>query len=157
DGGSKKASGSTSVVVEECADCRRNFACPAVTVNSPDIVSEGKPIEFTAFVAQIPMGATFNWSISAGKFIGDNGTSKIRVDTSEIHNQQVIATVTIGGLDPGCNTTASSSTFVRGAQAFPGLDARLFTEYSALSVDEENVRLGGLAHVLQSNPQDSAA
>src|SRR5262245_43465203 len=47
DGGSKKVEGSTSVVVTECTNCKNNIACPTVTVEAPDTVSEGNPIEFT--------------------------------------------------------------------------------------------------------------
>jgi hypothetical protein len=157
DGGSKKVTGDTSVVIEECADCKKPVVCPTVIVKAAEVVIEGKPIEFTASVTPLPVGTTFNWSLSAAKFIGDKGGSTIRVDTSGIHNERVMATVTIGGLPSACSVTASGGTFVKGAQAFPALDALLFTEYRALTVDEENARLRGLAAILQGKPSDQAA
>jgi hypothetical protein len=89
--------------------------------------------------------------VSAGTISSGQGTSTITVDTTGVA-QSVTATVTIGGLDPTCNATASCTTGVKPAPK-PALK---FDEYGNIRFNDEKARLDNYAIQLQNDPTSTA-
>jgi hypothetical protein len=121
-------------------------------VSCPSEVDAGQPVTFTASVtgegAPTP---TYNWSVSAGTISSGQGTSTITVDTTGAGGQSITATVTIGGLDPTCNGTASCTTSVKP----PIPPAQKFDEYGNIRFNDEKARLDNYAIQLQNAPGSS--
>jgi hypothetical protein len=153
DGNQHTASGSTTVTVAECADCKvPPPPCPQVSVSCPSEVEAGQPITFTASVTgEGAPSPTYNWSVSAGTISSGQGTSTITVDTAGVA-QSVTATVTIGGLDPSCNATSSCTTGVQP----PPKNPLKFDEYGNIRFNDEKARLDNYAIQLQNDPTSTA-
>jgi len=83
--------------------------CPTISVSCPSSVESKASITFEATVSggAPEMIPTYEWSISAGKIISGQGTSKITVDASDLSVEFVTGTVSVGGANPSCPTTAS--------------------------------------------------
>ena len=156
DGNMGKASGSATVTVADCTDCRRPPPpCPVVSVSCPSEVDANQPITFTASVSGGEAGATwtYNWSVSAGTISSGQGTSTITVDTTGIAGQSVTATVSIGGADPSCTgTTASCTTSVK----VPPREPQKFDEYGNIRFNDEKARLDNYAIQLQNDPTSTS-
>jgi hypothetical protein len=117
-------------------------------VSCPSEVEAAQPITFTASVAgEGAPSPTYNWSVSAGTISSGQGTSTITVDTTGVA-QSVTATVTIGGVDPSCNATASCTTGVKPAPKPPVK----FDEYGNIRFNDEKARLDNYAIQLQNDP-----
>ena len=117
DGNQHTSTASTKVEVAFCSDCEfRDFPCPTVWVVCPSGVESKQPTYFEANVAGGDVAAkpTYKWSLSAGKIISGQGTSKIMVAVSDLAGQSLTATVRVGGYDPVCKvgTVASCTTEV---------------------------------------------
>jgi hypothetical protein len=153
DGNQHTASGSTTVTVAVCPGCvPPPPPCPTVSVSCPSEVDADQPITFTASVTgEGGANATYNWSVSAGTISSGQGTSTITVDTTGVA-QSVTATVTVGGLDPSCNATASCTTGVKPKPALP----RKFDEYGNIRFNDEKARLDNYAIQLQNEPTATA-
>ena len=149
DGNQHTATGNTTVTVAPCPGCATPPPpCPSVTVSCPSEVEASQPITFTASVAgEGAPSPTYNWSVSAGTISSGQGTSTITVDTTNVA-QSVTATVTIGGLDPSCNATASCTTGVKPAPKPP----LKFDEYGNIRFNDEKARLDNYAIQLQNDP-----
>jgi hypothetical protein len=110
DGNHHTAATTANVAVLRCKDGERPPAkCPVISVSCPSDLEENKPITFEATVAggEPDMKTTINWSLTAGKIISGQGTSKITVSASETERQLLTATATLDGADPSCQTIAS--------------------------------------------------
>lgn len=104
DGNQHKASAATSVSVAPCSQCVWGESrCPVVLVSCPANV-DSQSLTFVASLAgaDTTMKPTYQWSLSAGKIISGQGTSKIVVDVSNRAGQSLTATVKVGGFDPLC-------------------------------------------------------
>lgn len=104
DGNQHKASAATSVSVASCSQCVwGESTCPVVMVSCPANV-DSQSLTFVASLAggDTDMKPTYQWSLSAGKIISGQGTSKIVVDVSNRTGQSLTATVKVGGFDPLC-------------------------------------------------------
>ncbi len=145
DGNAHTVSGSTTVTVAECTNCRP--PCPTVSVSCPSDVDQGSPITFTASVSS-DQSVTYNWSVSAGTISSGQGTSSITVDTAGLGGQSVTATLELGGLDPACSRTASCTTSIRA----PKPVATKFDEYGDIRFNDEKARLDNFAIQLQNAP-----
>ncbi|HEX6045957.1 MAG TPA: hypothetical protein VFZ22_15800, partial [Pyrinomonadaceae bacterium] len=156
DGNQHTANGSATVTVAECTGCEiPKPPCPTVSVSCPDSIPEaGQPVTFTASVTGGPEGftPTFNWSVSAGTITSGQGTSTITVDTANLGGQTVTATVSLGGADPSCSTTASCSTQIPP----PKQPAVKFDEYGNIRFNDEKARLDNYAIQLQNQPGSTA-
>jgi len=88
---------------------QRNNPCPTISVSCPGDV--GKSITFTATVNNLnpSLVLTYNWEVSAGSIIEGQGTKDIKVSLPS-DGQPVTATVSIGGFNRDCPTTASCTT-----------------------------------------------
>ncbi|HZI48279.1 MAG TPA: hypothetical protein VFD75_10830 [Pyrinomonadaceae bacterium] len=58
--------------------------------------------------------STYTWAVSAGKITNGQGTPVITVDVSDVTRGSITATVSIGGLEPGCANTARCTTRTAG-------------------------------------------
>jgi hypothetical protein len=100
------AKSSISVTVEICPGWRPDPPpCPVVMVSCPSAVDE-KTVTFVVTIAGADpaITPTYKWSVSAGKIVSGQGTSKVTVDASET---PLTATVSVGGFNPSCATLAS--------------------------------------------------
>ncbi len=88
--------------------------CPDVSVSAPAYVSSGESITMTVSLSggDANVTPTYNWTISNGVIEEGQGTSTIKVDTTDFEQGYVTATVDIGGYDPECPTSYSASTEV---------------------------------------------
>jgi hypothetical protein len=70
----------------------------------PSGVESKQPTYFEANIAggDVDARPTYKWSLSAGKIISGQGTSKIVVDVSDLAGKSLTATVRVGGYDPVC-------------------------------------------------------
>ena len=112
DGYQHTASGSTSVTIALCPGCEAPVPlCPEVSVSCPDNLAS-KSIIFEAIVkgGDSEMTPSYTWSISAGKIISGQGTSKLTVDSSERGGRAITATVLLGGVNPACTIPQASCT-----------------------------------------------
>lgn len=151
DGNQHTASGSATVTVAKCDGCQPPPPpCPTVSVSCPSEVGEGESITFTASVVggAADLTPTYNWSVSAGTITSGQGTSSITVDTNSLGSQSVTATVSIGGVDPSCNSTNSCTTGVRP----PIKPAYKYDEYGNIRFNDEKARLDNYAIQLQNDP-----
>ena len=151
DGNGGTATGTATITVAECTNCKAPTVCPTVSVSCPANVPQGDPITFTASVSG-DASVTYNWTVSAGTISSGQGTSSISVDTTGIGGQSVTATVELGGLDPSCSRTASCTTGVE----TPPQACRKFDEYADLRFNDEKARLDNLAIQLQQDPGSQA-
>jgi hypothetical protein len=103
------ATGSATVTVVVCPGLRPSTPCPTVSVSCPAFVESKESITFVATVAggDREIKPTYKWSLSAGKIISGQATSKITIDVSGISGESVTATVSVGGFHPLCHTVAS--------------------------------------------------
>ena len=112
DGNQHTAYGSTSVTIALCPDCDRPPPlCPTVSVSCPDRI-ENQTMTFEAIMTggDPELKPTYNWSVTAGKIISGQGTSKITVDISELGPRSITATVLLDGAHPACTIYRASCT-----------------------------------------------
>jgi hypothetical protein len=113
DGNQLTASASTTVTTARCSDCMTVvIPCPVVAVACPSRADSKQSLVYEATVSggYTELKTTYTWSVTAGKIISGQGTTKITVDASNLAGQSITATVTVGGYDPRCTgNTASCS------------------------------------------------
>ena len=151
DGNQHTASGNATVTVADCTGCAKPVPpCPTISVTSPSEVDPGSPITYTASVSggDSNVTPTYNWSVSAGTITSGQGTSTITVDTAGQGGQNITATATVGGFDPSCSASASSTTSVRRPPEPPVK----FDEYGNIRFNDEKARLDNYAIALQNAP-----
>lgn len=95
--------------------------CPTISVSCPSSLEPKTSITFEASVAGGPteITPTYKWSLSAGKIISGQATSKITVDVSGLSDESITATVSVGGFDPACATVASCTILHLGEPKLP--------------------------------------
>ena len=111
-GNQHTASGSTTVTIALCSGCEAPPPlCPTVSISCLNR-NDNQTITFEATVAggDPEMKPTYNWSVTAGKIISGQGTSKLTVDISDLGSRSITATVSLGGADPACTLTHASCT-----------------------------------------------
>jgi hypothetical protein len=114
DGNQLTASASITVQVTRCPDCVTSES-PCIsfsaTVSCPADIGSKQTLTFIATAyGPLTTPPIYQWSLPAGKIISGQGTSTIGVDVSELAGQSATATVSIGGLDPGCKEIVASCT-----------------------------------------------
>jgi len=112
DGNQHTATGSTTVTIALCSGCESpRPLCPTVSVSCSNRI-DNQPITFEATVAggDPEMKPIYNWSVTAGKIISGQGTSKLTVDISDLGSKSITATVSLGGADPSCTISQASCT-----------------------------------------------
>ena len=85
--------------------------CPRVSVSCPAEVKKGEPITFTVSVSggNPNVVSVFSWEVFGGRIVQGQGTSSIKVDTTNFGGLSPTAAVTISGFDSACARTASCS------------------------------------------------
>ena len=110
------ARGSLTVTVVICPGGRPDPPpCPTISVSCPSSVDSKDSLTFAATVSNVDpeLTPTYDWSLSAGKIISGKATAKIIVDASGLSRDSVTATISVGGMNPACNTLASCTTTIR--------------------------------------------
>ena len=112
DGDQHAVSSSVTVTVALCSGCEAPPPlCPTVSVHGPSDLS-AKTVTFEAIVEggdpQTPLA--FNWSITAGKIVSGQGTSKLTIDTADLGGRSLTATVSLEGSHPACTRQQASIT-----------------------------------------------
>lgn len=118
DGTGLAANTSTRVTIALCPNCiTRESPCPTVAVSCPEKAESNQSMKFQAHVygGDPTVKVTYTWSVSAGKITNGQGTSTITIDVSDITPETITATVSTGGHDPACVTTASCTMRTAGA------------------------------------------
>ena len=103
----------TTVKVSHCTDCVWGESrCPTVSVSCPSGADSKKPVVFEASVAwgDWEVKPSYTWSLTAGKIMTGQGTTKITLNVSELAGKSVTATVIVGGFDTECTGTHASCT-----------------------------------------------
>lgn len=110
------ASKTTSVSVLSNVHCP--LPCANVTVSCPNDVEQNKSVRFTATISggEPTVEPTYKWTVSAGTIINGQGTHNIEVDITGLADQQVTATLEVGGYPPECLSKASCGVQVRKKQ-----------------------------------------
>jgi hypothetical protein len=90
-----------------------NGICPAVRLSEAGHTAKGTPLDVTVTVdsGDPNVSPTYNWSVSAGGIESGQGTPKISIGTADVDGNLTI-TVDVGGYDPSCTTSASTTTHV---------------------------------------------
>jgi|SRR5689334_2494070 len=117
DGSGHIASASTQVTVTLCHSCvTLESPCPTVMVSCPGNAKSSQSMSFEAHVygGDATVTSTYTWAVSAGKITNGQGTPVITVDVSDVTRGSITATVSIGGLEPGCANTARCTTRTAG-------------------------------------------
>ena len=112
DGNQHTAYTSTTVTIAVCPGCEAlPPLCPTVSVSCSNR-NDNQTITFEATVAggDPEMKPIYNWSVTAGKIISGQGTSKLTVDISDLGTRSITATVSLGGADPACTISQASCT-----------------------------------------------
>src|SRR5205085_1527967 len=107
---------------------------PTIIASCSEEVLEGMPLSFNAQISDTDRKEkrVYRWTVSRGAIKSGQGTSAILVDTTDLGNQVIRATVTINGLIP-----VSCSAQVKAKPKAYKLD-----EYSgSLSLEEKKARL----------------
>jgi hypothetical protein len=101
------------VNVAPCTSCHP--PCSTISIANPADVEEGQPAVFTASLSggDPDLKLTYDWSVSSGKITKGQGTNTIEVDTAGAAEQDLNATVKVGGVPPECQAEASSTMHVK--------------------------------------------
>ena len=111
DGYQHTATGSTTVTIAPCSGCDAPPPppCPTISVSCPDdLASKSITFEATVKGGDPEMKATYSWSITGGRIVSGQGTSKLTVDISDLGGRSMTATVSLGGADPACTIAQAS-------------------------------------------------
>jgi len=105
------ATDSTKVIIAVCTSFDPP-PCPFVSVSCPPNIDAKQQITYEATVTggNPEMKPTYTWTVSAGKIISGEGTSKIVVQVSNLADLPITGTVSVGGADPACSRTVASCT-----------------------------------------------
>lgn len=140
-----------TITIKECEGC--TIPCDCTNVNSvtgpSGVTQPGDTMTFTANTSG-NVDVTYNWTVSAGTIESGQGTSSIVVrTTSDMANQSVTATVTLGGNREGCNCVNSDSETGVVADV---VKPRLTDEFGDLKPDDLKARIDNYYIELQNNP-----
>jgi hypothetical protein len=145
------ASGSIEVTVVICPGFLPDPPpCATISVSCPSTAESKGAVTFEATVSGGPdITPTFEWSLSAGKIINGQGTSKVTVDVSNLSHTSVTGTVRVGGFDPNCSNVASCSVLEIGETAV----ARRQDDYSVeLSGCQSSILLPSGSYIQAKRP-----
>ena len=126
--------------------------CPRVRIYCPDVLRGADPLIFTADIVGGDDIAklTFKWTVSAGTIVGGQGTTSILVDTTDLRQVRVKATLEIGGLPRSCDKRVTNATEVEG----PIVEGnRPVDEYGDINFEDEKARLDYFVIELLNNPR----
>lgn len=135
--------------------------CPyPVNVSSPPSVNDGDLITFTSDVSYSgtsPLNYTWTVSPAEARIVSGAGTSTITVDSTNLGNQRVTATLVVddGSGEPACRQTAQAATSVtRPVPTTP--ECKPFDQFPSVAFDDDKARFDNLAIALQNDPDAQA-
>jgi len=126
---------------------KETIVCPTVTVRGDGYVRQrDQPLTFTTHLSAWQVysfpGATFNWTVSAGRIVSGAGTDRLTVDASQTDIRTVIARVSVGGLSIECANTDAARTDV-------GIVPYKFDDFGHIRMGDLKARLDNFALYLQ--------
>ncbi|HEX5706848.1 MAG TPA: hypothetical protein VFX96_06115 [Pyrinomonadaceae bacterium] len=124
--------------------------CPSVSIECPDTFREGEELSFRVVVADADpsLALTYEWSVSTGTITGGQGTASITVDATGFEGRGVTATVSVGGLPEGCESSVACATAV----SRDDVSARLADSYGRVNNEEHGAHLDSFFDALQNEP-----
>lgn len=115
--------------------------CPSLSVSCPETIGRGELLKFSANLSgPADLKPSYSWTISNGTIKEGQGTPEITIDTTELGNQCIKATLRVEGMRLGCPKTVSCTALVMSIG-----DPTKFDSYSELSLEDEKARLDNLA------------
>jgi hypothetical protein len=139
---------STTVLVDSCPP--PTPVCPAIAISSTATPVPGEPIEFGAKIAGSSNELhSYTWTVSAGTIISGQGTDFIRIDSSGLAGDSIIATVAVGGYPTECSASSVVNLPVP-------VECRKFDEFPHLTRNDEKARLDNFAVELLNDPRSNA-
>lgn len=99
------------VLISECSACDPPCVCPNLVVTGGGGIKGGETVDFTANVSSgTAYDIKYNWTVSQGEIISDQGTPNITVKTTSAMSGNITATVEINGVFCAeCVRTASET------------------------------------------------
>lgn len=128
-------------------------ACGTVKTDGPlDLVQPGEVAQLRAGTQNAAGNAlSYQWSVSAGRIVGGQGTPFLNVDTTGLSGQSVTATVSVGGLGASC-PNSDTHTFTVAKKLVPVMIDR----FTFTSMDDAKARLDLFAAQMQQTPDATA-
>ncbi|MGI8470164.1 MAG: hypothetical protein ACR2N3_17115 [Pyrinomonadaceae bacterium] len=149
------ATKTNSVTVVDCPNCVAPpvaCVCPTISVTEPtSVTSPGADMTFTANVSggNTDASYTYNWTVSNGTITSGQGTPSITVaTTSAMAGQNVVATVTIGGIT--CTTCTTNTAMGTGSVGQPLTSTE--TVVGKVPADQLKANLDTFFTQLQNDP-----
>lgn len=135
------------VVKGECDTCGK------LSLSGPlDIVQAGNTATLNANISNPSNAAlSYSWTVSAGRIVGGQNTPNLVVDTKGVGNQNVTATLNVGGLGAMCPGTESVGFTVANKP-----EAAMFDRFVFTNMDDAKARLDTFAIQLQQSPDAQA-
>jgi hypothetical protein len=135
--------------------------CPyPVNISAPVSVNDGDLITFTSDVAyggSAPL--TYTWTVSPAdaRIVSGAGTATITVDSTNLGNQRVMATLVVddGSGDAMCRQSAQAATNIV-KKEMPPPECKVFDQFPSVAFDDDKARLDNLAIELQNTPDSIA-
>ncbi len=127
--------------------------CPKIEVIGPELMlNPGDTADFKANVEDARSHFKYEWSVSAGTIESGQGTSSIKVRTTEANaGTTIVATILVKGLPWGCSDKASEALFIL---SIVGCDAPS-DEFGKLKPNDIRARIDQFFVELQNNPTNS--
>lgn len=129
-----------------------NLPCPKIEVQGPpNLVQAGEVVTFTAKLDKkvADSNLEFEWTVSQGTIIDQQGKPEIRVmTTEEMAGSNLTATVKVKGIFESCNNEASETAVIQDIIEhcdFPDT-------YGKLPLSEEFERFGSFMYMLTNTP-----
>ena len=142
-----QAFSSTTLLVECPAP-----VCPNVLIICPEKTAVNQPLTFSATATGGTGNVTpvYNWTVTAGRIVEGQGTSSIKVDTTDLGGQTIKATFSLAGYPQDCSASCVTQIQV------PVVPSRKFDEFPSLARNDEKARLDNFAIELKSDPTATA-
>ncbi len=89
--------------------------CPTITISTPKEATHSRHLLFNVKTegAESYGAPSFDWTTNLGKIINGQNTSEVEIDASGFVGDELTVTVSVGGFDPSCQTTASKQFVVK--------------------------------------------
>ena len=113
------------------AQTQNSVNCPKIIVTGPlSVVPPGEAMTFTANIKDFDLTKIeYKWTVTGTNILSGQQTSVINVDTRDILDKPITATVEIQGLPQGCNNSASETGIIAPPHPLP----TMFDEFGKLS------------------------
>ena len=133
--------------------------CPyPVFISAVEKVNDGDLIMFSAevgYTGSRPLN--YNWSVTAGTISGGQGTASIRVDSTGLGGQTIVAKVVVddGSGEAACRVSDQKPVEVIPRKP-PEVKCREFDSFQSVAFDDDKARFDNLTTELQNAPDSQA-